>query len=100
MTLESGEVRWRLTDVIGLEDGLGVECLSGSGAIASAYCKAFREVRPRVLARFTTPDLESCRPCGTWHEHPLHHTGMKPSLAIRVTVVHSRFNLGYRVQLV
>ena len=39
-------MRWRLTDVIGAEDGLGVECLSGSGAIASAYCKAFREVRP------------------------------------------------------
>ena len=38
-------MRWRLTDVIGAEDGLGVECLSGSGAIASAYCKAFREVR-------------------------------------------------------
>lgn len=35
--------RWRLTDVIGSEDGLGVENLSGSGAIASAYCKAFRE---------------------------------------------------------
>ena len=47
MPSESGEVRWRLTDVIGLEDGLGVECLSGSGAIAGAYCKSFREVCPR-----------------------------------------------------
>lgn len=28
---------------MGLEDGLGVECLSGSGAIASAYSRAFRE---------------------------------------------------------
>jgi len=28
---------------VGLEEGLGVECLSGSGAIASAYSKAFRE---------------------------------------------------------
>jgi len=37
-----GEVQWVLSDVIGAEDGLGVECLSGSGAIASAYCKAFR----------------------------------------------------------
>lgn len=33
----------RLADVVGLEDGLGVECLSGSGAIASAYSRAFRE---------------------------------------------------------
>lgn len=32
-----------LTDVIGLEEGLGVECLSGSGAIASAYSKAYKE---------------------------------------------------------
>jgi len=39
----SGATRWRLTDVIGSEDGLGVENLSGSGAIASAYCRAFRE---------------------------------------------------------
>ena len=29
-----GRQRWRLTDVVGAEDGLGVECLSGSGAIA------------------------------------------------------------------
>ena len=29
-----GQQRWQLTDVVGAEDGLGVECLSGSGAIA------------------------------------------------------------------
>jgi len=29
--------------VVGAEDGLGVECLSGSGAIASVYAKAFRK---------------------------------------------------------
>ncbi|MEW5311712.1 MAG: hypothetical protein WDW38_003401 [Sanguina aurantia] len=40
---EGGGVRWVLRDVIGLEDGLGVECLSGSGAIASAFARAFRE---------------------------------------------------------
>ena len=38
------EVRWRLEGVIGVEEGLGVECLSGSGAIASAYNRAFAEV--------------------------------------------------------
>lgn len=32
-----------MTDVVGAEDGLGVECLSGSGAIASAYARAFRD---------------------------------------------------------
>eukprot|EP00887_Chlorella_sp_A99_P005434 scaffold1.g5434.t1 len=40
---EEGEERWVLTDVVGLEDGLGVECLSGSGAIAGVYARAFRE---------------------------------------------------------
>ena len=41
--LAAGEQRWVVTDVVGLEEGLGVECLSGSGAIASAYARAFRE---------------------------------------------------------
>lgn len=41
--LGSGEKRWKITDVVGSEDGLGVECLSGSGAIASIYAKAFKE---------------------------------------------------------
>eukprot|EP00884_Botryococcus_braunii_P014175 jgi/Botrbrau1/22759/Bobra.0132s0090.2 len=40
---ERGEKRWKITDVVGSEDGLGVECLSGSGAIASIYAKAFKE---------------------------------------------------------
>jgi len=35
--------RPHLADIVGLEDGLGVECLSGSGAIASVYSRAFRE---------------------------------------------------------
>lgn len=43
LVMPNGEMRWRITDVIGLEDGLGVECLSGSGSIASIYSKAFRE---------------------------------------------------------
>jgi acetyl-CoA carboxylase/biotin carboxylase 1 len=38
-----GAPRWKITGVIGQEDGLGVECLSGSGAIASAFARAYRE---------------------------------------------------------
>lgn len=34
---KGGETIWVLSDIVGLEDGLGVECLSGSGAIASVY---------------------------------------------------------------
>jgi len=41
--VENGEERYKLTDIIGMEDGLGVECLSGSGAIAGVYSKAFKE---------------------------------------------------------
>ena len=38
------EVRYVLSDVIGAEDGLGVECLSGSAAIASAFSRAYAEL--------------------------------------------------------
>ena len=40
---EYGEKRWILTDIIGVEDGIGQECLSGSGAIATAFSKAYHE---------------------------------------------------------
>lgn len=43
ITSPKGHRHWVVSDVIGGEDGLGVECLSGSGAIASAYSKAFQE---------------------------------------------------------
>ena len=40
---KQGEPIWVLQDIIGLEDGMGVECLSGSGAIASVYNRAWDE---------------------------------------------------------
>ena len=43
LVTENGEERYQLTDIVGIEDGLGVECLSGSGAIAGVYSKAFKE---------------------------------------------------------
>jgi hypothetical protein len=57
-----------LSDIIGLEDGLGVECLSGSGAIASAYCKAFRYVQSIRQYQATMTQHQNClsssrRPC-------------------------------------
>jgi len=42
-TTDYGEKRWILSDIIGAEDGIGVECLSGSGAIATAYSRAYDE---------------------------------------------------------
>ncbi|KAG6438183.1 hypothetical protein SASPL_103120 [Salvia splendens] len=41
--LQSGETRWVIDTIVGKEDGLGVENLTGSGAIASAYSKAYHE---------------------------------------------------------
>ncbi|KAK1431271.1 hypothetical protein QVD17_07727 [Tagetes erecta] len=41
--LENDETRWVIDTIVGEEDGLGVENLSGSGAIAGAYSKAYNE---------------------------------------------------------
>ncbi|KAL8058416.1 hypothetical protein ABFX02_03G016600 [Erythranthe guttata] len=43
LKLSSGEIRWVIDTIVGKEDGLGVESLTGSGAIASAYSKAYHE---------------------------------------------------------
>ncbi|KAG8091440.1 hypothetical protein GUJ93_ZPchr0012g20998 [Zizania palustris] len=43
LKLESGETRWVVDTIVGAEDGLGCENLHGSGAIASAYSKAYKE---------------------------------------------------------
>nr|XP_043619198.1 acetyl-CoA carboxylase 1-like [Erigeron canadensis] len=41
--LSNGETRYVIDTIVGKEDGLGVENLSGSGAIAGAYSKAYKE---------------------------------------------------------
>ncbi|XVF64733.1 hypothetical protein PTKIN_Ptkin09bG0191000 [Pterospermum kingtungense] len=41
--LASGESRWVIDTIVGKEDGLGVENLTGSGAIAGAYSRAYKE---------------------------------------------------------
>lgn len=43
MKHSSGEIRWVIDTIVGREDGLGIENLSGSGAIASAYSRAYKE---------------------------------------------------------
>lgn len=48
----SGERRHVISDIIGAEDGLGVENLSGSGAIASLFCRAFRDGFTITLVRW------------------------------------------------
>eukprot|EP00850_Spirogloea_muscicola_P021958 SM000269S09913 [mRNA] locus=s269:25943:40084:- [translate_table: standard] len=41
--LQGDEVRYVLSDIIGREDGLGVENLAGSGAIAGVFARAYQE---------------------------------------------------------
>lgn len=42
--VENGEVRYRINYVVGKKDGLGVESLKGSGLIAGATSKAYRDI--------------------------------------------------------
>lgn len=39
-----GERRHKITDIIGTQDGLGVECLKGSGLIAGTTCRAYDDI--------------------------------------------------------
>ncbi|KAI9679638.1 MAG: acetyl-coenzyme-A carboxylase [Trizodia sp. TS-e1964] len=53
---EDGEERHRIVTIIGAEDGLGVECLRGSGLIAGATSKAYEDI--------FTITLVTCRSVG------------------------------------
>lgn len=39
-----GELRHKITDIIGMQDGLGVECLKGSGLIAGETSRAYDDI--------------------------------------------------------
>jgi len=54
--VEEGEERYKITTVIGQEDGLGVECLKGSGLIAGATSRAYEDI--------FTVTLVTCRSVG------------------------------------
>jgi acetyl-CoA carboxylase/biotin carboxylase 1 len=53
---EDGETRHKITTIIGAEDGLGVECLRGSGLIAGATSRAYKDI--------FTITLVTCRSVG------------------------------------
>ena len=61
--VEDGEERFKITTIIGQEDGLGVECLRGSGLIAGATSKAYEDI--------FTITLVTCRSVGKFIYHPL-----------------------------
>lgn len=41
---DEGEIRYQITDIIGLQDGLGVESLKGSGLIAGETSRAYDDI--------------------------------------------------------
>lgn len=54
--VEDGQIRHVIKAIIGAEDGLGVECLRGSGLIAGATSKAYKDI--------FTITLVTCRSVG------------------------------------
>ncbi|KAK9479207.1 acetyl-CoA carboxylase [Lipomyces japonicus] len=54
--VEDDEERFKIVGIIGTEDGLGVECLRGSGLIAGATSKAYKDI--------FTITLVTCRSVG------------------------------------
>ena len=53
---EDGEIRHKITTIVGAKDGLGVECLRGSGLIAGATSRAYEDI--------FTITLVTCRSVG------------------------------------
>ncbi|GMM31007.1 acetyl-CoA carboxylase [Martiniozyma asiatica (nom. inval.)] len=54
--VENGETRYIIKTIVGAEDGLGVECLKGSGLIAGATSRAYHDI--------FTITLVTCRSVG------------------------------------
>lgn len=54
--VEDGEERYKIVTIVGMEDGLGVECLRGSGLIAGATSRAYKDI--------FTITLVTCRSVG------------------------------------
>jgi acetyl-CoA carboxylase/biotin carboxylase 1 len=54
--VEEGQKRHKITTIVGSEDGLGVECLRGSGLIAGATSRAYNDI--------FTITLVTCRSVG------------------------------------
>ena len=56
LTVGDGEVRYRIDDIVGLQEGLGVESLRGSGLIAGETSRAYEDI--------FTITLVTCRSVG------------------------------------
>ena len=56
---EGGERRHKIVTVIGKEDGLGVECLKGSGLIAGATSRAYNDIFTITLVTCRSVGMQS-----------------------------------------
>jgi acetyl-CoA carboxylase/biotin carboxylase 1 len=75
---EDGEKRHKIVTIIGAEDGLGVECLRGSGLIAGATSRAYNDI--------FTCTLVTCRSVGKSMFHKL-----RPAVVPKLTSFSSRY---------
>ncbi|TXG63949.1 hypothetical protein EZV62_010943 [Acer yangbiense] len=80
MKLVTGETRWIVDSIVGKEDGLWVENLDGSGAIAGAYSRAYKETftLTRVIGRtvgIVLDDLEGTSAILKWLSYVPPHVG-------------------------
>lgn len=66
---EDGEKRHKIVTIVGAEDGLGVECLRGSGLIAGATSRAYNDI--------FTCTLVTCRSVGKCCLRSAEDTGYK-----------------------
>uniref|UniRef100_A0A1L8D6K8 Acetyl CoA Carboxylase-2 n=1 Tax=Plutella xylostella TaxID=51655 RepID=A0A1L8D6K8_PLUXY len=55
---DEGEARYKITDIIGKEDGLGVECLRDAGLIAGETAQAYEDI--------VTISIVTCRAIGSY----------------------------------
>jgi acetyl-CoA carboxylase/biotin carboxylase 1 len=75
---EDGEKRHKIVTIIGAEDGLGVECLRGSGLIAGATSRAYNDI--------FTCTLVTCRSVGKSMFHKL-----RPAVVPKLTSFSARY---------
>jgi acetyl-CoA carboxylase/biotin carboxylase 1 len=88
---EDGEKRFKITTIIGAEDGLGVESLRGSGLIAGETSRAYEDIFTitlvtcrsvgmyiyhRLCNLILTIDRYRCLPCPPW---PACHSDRRPA---------------------
>jgi acetyl-CoA carboxylase/biotin carboxylase 1 len=75
---EDGEKRHKIITIVGAEDGLGVECLRGSGLIAGATSRAYNDI--------FTCTLVTCRSVGKFSSHR-HFCNLQTDLSFRYRCV-------------